>query len=196
MPLNSTASIYVRTTVGRSVAFRPDASMPLERKALLKSVDGLTRLGALVAQFPDHDVADGLRQLQVAGLIKLREGYVPDVQDSTPSVEPENVPAFGPLPSSFFSGGALPPLKPPGRVPAQARTVPSVGRITDVMATFVLTHTPLNALFVLPKLETLQTLEELEAVIPLYATLATASGQAGVEHLAELTERLSEAAAA
>ncbi len=172
MPLNSAASIYVRTLEARSVAFGPDASLPPKRKALLKSVDALARLGTLVAHLPDHDVSDGLRQLQVAGLIKLREGYVPDLQDSGPTVALTHVRAVGHLPLSSVGGEAFTAAAPMRSASAQAQTVPSVDRITDVMATFVLTHTPLNALFVLPKLDTLQTLEELQAAIPLYATLA------------------------
>ena len=64
------------------------------------------------------------------------------------------------------------------------------------MSTFVLTHLPQQAFTVLGKLEGFKTLDELQAELPDYSMLAKASGPAGVVHLAELTERVREAAAA
>ena len=74
--------LYVRTPQGRAVAFTPDAKLSPELKAMLKAVDGKISVAELVVQFADADAADLLGQLDVAGLIKLREDRSIDFQNN------------------------------------------------------------------------------------------------------------------
>ena len=200
-PFEMTATrtlLYVRTPQGRAVAFSPDAQLEPKLKAMLKAVDGKASVTELIVQFPDLDAADALGQLEQAGLIKLREDRIGDFQKTAvpPALNQAtlNVEAFVETAAS-----QLQPIKTNVAIsPPEFLTEPSTGlaRIVDLMSTFVLTHFPQQAFTVLAKLEGFKTLDELEAGLPDYAVLAKASGPAGVVHLAEVTERVREAAAA
>lgn len=200
--MTSTTTLqYVRTPMGRAAAFTPDAKLPPALKAMLKAVDGKTSVSALMVQFVEHDAADLLSQLEEEGLIKLRgerladfqpSGAVPDVVDSPNAADAADVSerAFASTSSAALE---LPQVVYPIAAPHCAV---AVARIVEVMTTFVLTHIPQQAFTLLAELESFQTLDELEAGLPGYALLAQAQGPAGIVHLAELTERLREAAAA
>ena len=165
---------------------------------MLKAVDGKISVSELLVQFADTEAADSLEQLEQAGLIKLREDRVNDFQTApaAPLISQSSV-----LSEAFFASASS-PLQPidaaASNQPAELLLEPSVGlgRIVDVMSTFVLTHFPQQAFTVLAKLEGYKTLQELVAGLPDYAVLAKASGPAGVAHLAEVTERIREAMAA
>ena len=189
--------LYVRTPQGRAVAFSPDATLSPKLKTLLKAVDGKVSVSELLLQFADADAAESLGQLELAGLIKLREDRVGDFQKMPAmALIGQSVP-----PIEAFIATAAAPLQPTGVAANQLDELspePSTGlaRIVDVMSTFVLTHFPQQAFTVLAKLEGFKSLNELEAGLPDYAVLAKASGPVGVVHLAEVTERVREAAAA
>lgn len=180
--------------MGRAAAFAPDAKLSVNLKAMLKAVDGKASVSALMVQFPEHDAADLLSWLEAEGLIKLRVAPMADFQPSgwmsglgdLPGAADVSEPAF-----ADTSGAELEPLNA-----LQGAAGAGVSRIVDVMATFVLTHIPEQAFTLLAKMEGIQSLGELEAELPAYSVLAKASGPAGIVHLAELTERLREAAAA
>ncbi len=80
--MTSTTLQYVRTPQGRAAAFTPDARLSSKLKSVLKAVDGRTSVSVLVIQYPEHDAADLLRQLEAAALIKLREDRLGDFQPS------------------------------------------------------------------------------------------------------------------
>ena len=189
--------LYVRTPQGRAVAFSPDAKLLPKLKALLKAVDGKVSVSELLVQFTDADAAESLGQLELAGLIKLREDRAGDFQKMpATALISQSAP-----PDEAFIETAAAPLQPMGVFANQLDELspePSTGlaRIVDVMSTFVLTHLPQQAFTVLAKLEGFKSLNELEAGLPDYAVLAKASGPVGVVHLAEVTERVREAAAA
>ena len=193
--------LYVRTPQGRAVAFTPDAKLSPKLKAMLKAVDGKVSVAELVVQFADADASDLLGQLDVAGLIKLREDRSTDFQNDAAArvTQPAaQIADFAPT-----DAGQLEPLSAsamanslPAAKQQSARVNTGLALIVDVMSTFVLTHLPQQAFTVLAKLEGFKTLAELEAELPDYSMLAKASGPAGVVHLAELTERMREAAAA
>lgn len=191
--------LYVRTPQGRAVAFTPDAKLSPELKAMLKAVDGKISVAELVVQFADADAADLLGQLDVAGLIKLREDRSNNFQSTPvsaaaapltwPAADFVNTDAAPLADRQALSGGSAAVLMP---------NSPSTGLalIVDAMSTFVLTYFPQQAFTVLAKLEGFKTLAELEADLPDYSVLAKASGPVGVVHLADVTERVREAAAA
>ncbi len=194
--------LYVRTPQGRAVAFTPDAKLSPELKAMLKAVDGKISVAELVVQFADADAADLLGQLDVAGLIKLREDRSIDFQNN--AAAPLAIPPAAPV-ADFAptDAGQLEPLSAsamanslPATQPQPAELNTGLALIVDVMSTFVLTHLPQQAFTVLAKLEGFKTLAELEAELPDYSVLAKASGPVGVVHLADVTERVREAAAA
>ena len=191
--------LYVRTPQGRAVAFSPDATLSPALKAMLKAVDGKLSVTELVLQFADTDAADLLGQLEGKGLIKLREDRLGDFQASV--VAPVASPALEPA-NDFLetAAGELQP-SPNEDVASNGHSEPpepstGLALIVDVMSTFVLTHLPQQAFTVLAKLEGFKTLAELEAELPDYSVLAKASGPVGVVHLADVTERVREAAAA
>jgi hypothetical protein len=194
--MTSTTTLrYLRTPLGRAAAYTPDAKLSVALKAVLKAVDGKTSVSALVVQFPQYDAANLLSQLEDAGLIKLREERVEGFPPSGLMPDLLVWPTSTDLKAHSFavtSAGKLAPLQ---AVP-QDQTVARLARIIDVMATFILTHMPHEAFTLLGRLEGLQTLGQLESELPDYSKLATASGPAGVVHMADLTERLREAAAA
>lgn len=189
-----TTLLYVRTPTGRAAAFSPDANLTVSLKTLLKAVDGKASVTALVIQFPDLDAAELLTQLEKAGLIKLREERLHDFQVAVASPEhafaqPAMAPDIAPLVvTTTPEVAALPAVL----------DVPATGlaKIVDLMSTFVLTYFPQQSFTVLAKLEGFKTLGELQAELPEYAALAKASGPAGLVHLADVTERVREAAAA
>ncbi len=203
--------LYVRTPQGRALAFTPEAKLSPALKAMLKAVDGKISVAELVVQFADADASDLLGQLDYAGLIKLREVRTADFQNAqaTPSAAQLSPPVADfadthPAPLALLAAQTA----QPGTAMAGSRSAASpepaalgisltgLALIVDVMSTFVLTHLPQQAFTVLGKLEGFKTLDELQAELPDYSMLAKASGPAGVVHLAELTERVREAAAA
>ena len=189
---------YVRTPQGRAAAFTSDARLSSKLKSVLKAVDGRTSVSALVIQFPEHDAADLLRQLEAAGLIKLREERLSDFQPSGFMSDLVDLPNSASITVSSFAATSAAGLTPLQTLAEMLPPEPLAGlpRIVDVMATFVLTHCPQQAFSVLARLEGFQTLDELNAGLPEYSLLANACGAAGVVHLAELTERMREASAA
>lgn len=194
--------LYVRTPQGRAVAFTPDTKLSPALKAMLKAVDGKVTVAELVVQFADADAADLLGRLEVAGLIKLREDRSNDFQNNA-AAPLANTPAALFADFALTDTGQLEPLlesavanSPPATLPQSAGLNTGLALIVDVMSTFVLTYLPQQAFTVLAKLEGFKTLAELEAELPDYSVLAKASGPVGVVHLAELTERVREAAAA
>jgi hypothetical protein len=194
----NTTLLYVRMPAGRAAAFSPDASLTPELKAMLKAVDGKSSVSALMIQFADQDAADLLGQLESAGLIRLREERTNDFQ--RPDVQ-ANLPANEILASSNPPSPAADASSKLSATPAVLTVMPEppatgLGRIVDVMSTFVLTYLPQQAFTVLSRLEGFKTLDELQAQLPEYAALAKSSGPAGIVHLADVAERVREAAAA
>ena len=184
--------------MGRAAAFSSEAKLSLELKAMLKAVDGKTSVTALVVQFPAQDGVDLLSRLEEAGLIKLRSDRLPDFLAPGVVSKLYTLPAATPAAKPSFAVTSVgdTELLPALHETPSVQQLAGVARIVEVMATFVLTHIPQQAFTVLAKLESFQTLGELEAELPGYALMAKESGPAGIVHLAELTERLREAAAA
>ena len=194
----TTALLYVRTPMGRSAAFSADTTLGDQLKAVLKAVDGKTSVSALMVQFADHDAADLLGQLESAGLIKLRENRINNFQRKDLNPDSADLSEFkeaAPAAQQLFAA-AIQPLAVTQTL-ADTPTLPATGlaKIVDVMSTFVLTYLPQQAFTVLTKLEGFQSLDQLEAELPDYAVLAKTSGSVGLLHLADVTERMREAAA-
>lgn len=163
---------------------------------MLKAVDGKVSVAELVVQFADADAdaADLLAQLDRDGLIKLREDRAIDFQSFAALPTPD----FAATDKGLLELVATSQAASTSLAPTIEAPTPNTGLdlIVDVMSTFVLTHIPEQAFSVLGKLETVRSLNELQAELPTYSALATACGPAGLVHLAELTERVREAAAA
>lgn len=189
-----TTLLYVRTPTGRAAAFSPDANLTVSLKTLLKAVDGKASVSALGIQFPNHDAPKLLEQLEKAGLIKLREERLSDFQNTGVNAES----TFGTLfvSSDILSVTAENELHVALSTAELGLAPTGLEKIVDLMATFVLTYLPLQSFTILAKLEGFKTLDELKAELPEYAVLAKASGPAGLVHLADVTERVREAAAA
>lgn len=193
--------LYLRTPPGRAAAFNPETKLSEQLKSMLKAVDGKTSVSALVMQFADGDAAGLLAQLEASGLIKLRVERPDGVQLSA-AVQPRQMLSAAPGSTEISStvlGQAvdLPPDSGLAALPGEEQAPQtSLARIIDVMSTFVLTYMPQQSFSVLSRLDQIKTLPELQNELLDYAVLAKAAGSAGLVHLAELTERVQEAAAA
>lgn len=199
--MTSAALLFIRTPTGRITAFSPEANLSAKLKSMLKAVDGKTSVSALTGQFSDSDAADLLAQLELKGLIQLRRerdnGYPATAAGMSP------LPALQALSIAETQNAVLPQsdnlltTENLATLPIK-ELMPQTGLavIVEVMCAFVLTYCPQHAFAILPRLEGFKTLAELRAELPDYALMANALGSAGLVHMAELTERVQEAAAA
>jgi hypothetical protein len=175
----TSASVFVRTPQGRISAFDTASTLPQALKVLLRDLDGKTPLHNVAQSYATwQTLANYIEQLIAAGL----------VEDKTPATlaAPERAAPLAPTqgwastqPQSLHSF-ALPSLS------LEALETKKVTQATDLMATFVLTHLPSQAMQLLKELEDLRTLGQLQASLPSYEILALSVGRTGQEHMARL----------
>lgn len=211
--MQTIASIYVRTPIGRVTAFNANSKLPVHLKRLLQAVDGKTTSNLLTQQLKEQgDVTLWLSQLETSGLIEDKrtldrmsnhEQNSDQIWgQSRPSQPPSNVHFMRPAQSSHYSASAnaySPPQSSSWQVTAAAglgdeiptQSLESImadltQQVVDVMATFVLTYLPEKALEVLKDLESLRSLGQLRATLPSYETMVNCAGTIGRQHMNDL----------
>jgi hypothetical protein len=213
--MQTTASLYMRTTKGRVLAFSPTGQLPDKLKQLLQAVDGRTESRTIRHQFASYgNVEILLDELETAGLIEAKN-FAP----STPSYGQDADEIWGlsrhtqPQASLHIVPGTKPnnvPMQtllaqPTRRQDAWQATAASgledspesslehymqelTQQIADIMATFVLTYLPGNAYVLLKELEDLRSPGQLKATLPGYEALVVTTGAIGKQHIAELKQ--------
>lgn len=214
--MQTIASIYVRTPIGRVTAFNTHSKLPGHLKNLLLAVDGKTASTLLSQQFRQQgDIAMWLGQLETSGLIEdkqaleraspsqqnsdqiwgsSRSPQLPDAPSNVRFMKREqsshynaNTFASAPLQNSSWQETAAAGLG--DDLPAQSLEsimADLTQQVVDVMATFVLTYLPEKAYEVLKDLEALRSFGQLKATLPSYETIANCAGPVGRQHMHDL----------
>lgn len=211
--MQTIASIYVRTLIGRAAAFNTSSKLPVHLKKLLQAVDGKSTSAFLTQQWKGQgDIALWLGQLETSGLIEDKQ--VPDRAthqghnsdqiwgSSRPPEPPSNVRFIkraqpGPDPASAFANAQLQNSSWQETAAAglgddlPAQSLESImadltQQVVDVMATFVLTYLPEKAYEVLKDLEALRSFGQLRATLPSYETIVNCTGPVGRQHMHDL----------
>ena len=140
-------TLYARTPEGQVAAYSAESALPRKLKSLLKLVDGKTELEVLVDNLHAFgDVRGVLQSLHAAGLLKMMvDGKAaappPRLADILAGQDSPSGPDTIAL-SRHSTQLATPDAANPARKQALARAV-------DLMASFVLTHIPLDSMAVL-----------------------------------------------
>lgn len=184
-------TLYVRTPEGQVAAYSPESALPRKLKSLLKLVDGKTELEMLVQGLQAFgDVRGVLQSLHAAGLLKVMTA------DGKPG------PALPRMTDSFL--GRDSPSSPDTLAVSRQNTIlatpnavnparqQALARAVDLMASFVLTHIPLDSMAVLKELESLESLEQLGATLGGYEQVVVHAGPATQDHLSQIRQILRE----
>ncbi len=184
-------TLYARTPEGQVAAYSTDSALPRKLKSLLKLVDGKTDLEVLVQNLQAFgDVRGVLQSLYAAGLLRITtadakpDAPLPRLTDSFLGRDA----ASGPdtmMMSRHSTMMVAPNAENPMRKQALTRAV-------DLMATFVLTHIPVDSFSILKELESLESLEQLGATLGGYEQVIAHVGPSKEAHLHQVRQILRE----
>lgn len=213
--MQTIASLYVRTSAGRVVAFNPATKLPKSLKSLLQAIDGRTESRTIARQFADFgNVESLLEQLESAGLIESKSAaqrtssfgqdadeiwglpratHTRPVLHAVPSTKPIGLAINALLATPARREDAWEVTSASGLDDAPSRSLEEsmlelTQQIADIMATFVLTYLPNQAYGLLKELESLRSPAQLKATLPGYEALVVTVGQTGREHIAHLRQ--------
>lgn len=215
MAMQTTASLYVRTTKGRVLAFSPNDTLPKKLKQLLQAIDGRTESRRISSQFASYGNVDNLLdELETAGLIEAKNtsprasSFGQDTEEiwglgshAQPHLGLHIVPSTKPAANNIQTLLAQPTRRQDAWQATAASGLENspesslehymqelTQQIADIMATFVLTYLPNNAYMLLKELEDLRSPGQLKATLPGYESLVITTGSAGKQHITELKQ--------
>jgi hypothetical protein len=199
--MQTIASIYVRTPIGRVTAFNTSSKLPAHLKKLLQAVDGKSTSTFLTQQWREQgDIPAWLGQLETSGLIEDKQaldrashhGQNSDQiwGSSRPAGQLGNVRFMKQAqPSQNLSWQETAAAGLGDEIPAQSLEsimADVTQQVVDVMATFVLTYLPEKAYELLKDLEALRSFGQLRATLPSYETIVNRTGPVGRQHMHDL----------
>jgi hypothetical protein len=217
--MQTTASLYMRTTKGRVLAFGPTGKLPEKLKILLQAIDGRTESRIISKQFFSYgNVASMLDELETAGLIEAKDSspraasYGQDTEEiwglpkrtqahsglhivqgaNTNTVNMQSLLSQPTRRQDAWQATAASGLEDSPGSSLEHYMQELTQQIADIMATFVLTYLPNSAYVLLRELEDLRSPGQLQATLPGYEALVATTGLPGHQHIAELRQLIAQ----